>query len=147
AARPVLEARGDLGEELVHDLLRTQERERLPAGVDGAVAAQRDHLLRDPPHRPGLRLRRPDAAVLAQPRCPVRVQRLWVGRVPAELLPRALVPQAGSSSPRNVKPWAARVSLTSSIDFLPKFGIVPSSVSVLDTRSPIVSMPTRFRQL
>ena len=29
----------------------------------------------------------------------------------------------------------------------PKFGIAASSFSVLDTRSPIVSMPTRLRQL
>ena len=41
----------------------------------------------------------------------------------------------------------ASVSLTSSIDFLPKFGIAASSLSVFVTRSPIVSMPTRLRQL
>ena len=41
----------------------------------------------------------------------------------------------------------ASVSLTSSIDFLPKFGIAASSFSDLETRSPIVSMPTRLRQL
>ena len=37
--------------------------------------------------------------------------------------------------------------MTSSIDFLPKFGIAASSASVFETRSPMVSMPTRFRQL
>ena len=37
--------------------------------------------------------------------------------------------------------------MTSSIDFLPKFGIAASSFSVFETRSPIVSMPTRLRQL
>ena len=37
--------------------------------------------------------------------------------------------------------------MTSSIDFLPKFGIAASSFSVFVTRSPIVSMPTRLRQL
>ena len=41
----------------------------------------------------------------------------------------------------------ASVSLTSSIDFLPKFGIAASSFSDLETRSPIVSIPTRLRQL
>src|SRR5579859_379859 len=147
AARPVDEPRRDLGEELVHDLLRPQEGERLAAGVNRALAAERDHLLRDRPHRLRLRLGRADPAVLDQRRRQVRVQRLAMRRVAAELLPRALVPQAGSSSPRNVRPCAASVSLTSSIDFLPKFGIVPSSVSVLETRSPMVSMPTRFRQL
>src|SRR5581483_9250355 len=147
AAGAVLEARRDLGEEVMHDLLRPQVRERLPAGVDRAFPAERDHLLGDRPHGLGLRLRRADPAVLDQRRRQVRVQRLAVRRVAAELLPRALVPQAGSSSPRRVSPWPASVSLTSSIDFLPKFGIVPSSVSVLETRSPMVSMPTRFRQL
>ena len=37
--------------------------------------------------------------------------------------------------------------MTSSIDFLPKFGIAASSPSLFVTRSPIVSMPTRLRQL
>ena len=43
--------------------------------------------------------------------------------------------------------WARSVSTTSSIDFLPKFGIAASSFSDFITRSPIVSMPTRLRQL
>src|SRR5256885_25397 len=50
-------------------------------------------------------------------------------------------------SPRRVRPCVASVSLTSSIDFLPKFGIAASSFSVFTTRSPIVSIPTRLRQL
>src|SRR5438067_1715794 len=50
-------------------------------------------------------------------------------------------------SPRRLRPCCWRVSLTSSIDFLPKFGIAASSFSVFMTRSPIVAMPTRFRQL
>ena len=50
-------------------------------------------------------------------------------------------------SPRSRSPCWPSVSLTSSIDFLPKFGIEASSFSVFVTRSPIVSMPTRFRQL
>ena len=41
----------------------------------------------------------------------------------------------------------ASVSLTSSIDFLPKLGMAASSPSDFVTRSPIVSIPTRFRQL
>jgi hypothetical protein len=46
-----------------------------------------------------------------------------------------------------VRPCCWRVSFTSSIDFLPKFGIAASSFSLFTTRSPIVSMPTRLRQL
>ena len=41
----------------------------------------------------------------------------------------------------------ASVSLTSSIDLRPKLGIAASSFSLLDTSSPIVSIPTRLRQL
>src|SRR5207237_2183074 len=147
AARAVGEARPDVGEELVDDVLRAQVRERLPAGVDVAPPAERDHLLCDRPHGLRLRLGRADAAVLDQRARQVRVERLAVGRVAAELLARAVVPQMAPSSPRSVRPCEASVSLTSSIDFLPKFGIAASSVSVFVTRSPIVSIPTRLRQL
>ena len=37
--------------------------------------------------------------------------------------------------------------MTSSIDFLPKFGIAFSSPSDFETRSPTVWMPARLRQL
>src|SRR3954464_15638039 len=37
--------------------------------------------------------------------------------------------------------------MTSSIDFLPKFGIAASSPSDFETRSPTVWMPARLRQL
>ena len=37
--------------------------------------------------------------------------------------------------------------MTSSIDFLPKFGMAASSPSDFDTRSPTVWMPARLRQL
>src|SRR5262249_23408047 len=48
---------------------------------------------------------------------------------------------------RRLKPRACSVSITSSIDFLPKFGIAFSSASDLEIRSPTVWMPARFRQL
>src|SRR5205085_10832857 len=100
----------------------------------------------------GLRfgLRRLDPTVLDQRRREVRVQRAALRGVTTELLPGAVVPHPrlfGSSPPRSVRPCVASVSLTSSIDFLPKFGIAASSFSVFVTRSPIVSIPTRFRQL
>ena len=67
-----------------------------------------------------------------------------MGRVATQLAAFAPVPH---SAPFRLRPCAASVSLTSSIDFLPKFGIAASSASLLAIRSPIVSMPTRFRQL
>src|SRR5919202_3308088 len=147
AARAVGEARPDLGEELVDDVLGAQVRDRLPARVDVAAPAEGDHLLGDRLDRLRLRLRRPDAPVLDQRAREVGVERLAVRGVAAELLPRAVVPHYGPSSPRRLRPCADSVSLTSSIDFFPKFGIAASSFSVFVTRSPIVSMPTRLRQL
>ena len=44
---------------------------------------------------------------------------------------------------RSASPRACRVSITSSIDFLPKFGIAFSSDSVFETRSPTVWIPAR----
>src|SRR5205814_9560495 len=80
-----------------------------------------------------------------------RVERLAMRGVAAELPSCAAVPHSSEPppplSPRSRRPCVASVSLTSSIDFLPKFGIAASSVSDFITRSPIVSIPTRFRQL
>jgi len=61
------------------------------AGVDVAAASQRDHLLGDRPD--GLRLGhgRLDAAVLDQRTGEVRIGRLAMGRVTAQLLAGALV--------------------------------------------------------
>src|SRR5262249_31611225 len=146
AARPVLEPGGDVGEELVDDVLRAQVGERLPPRVDVALAPERDHLLGDRAHLFRLGDGGLDAAVLEQRARQVGVQRLAVRGVAAQLPTCAVVPHA-PSSPLRLSPWVARVSLTSSIDFLPKLGIAASSFSVFDTRSPIVSMPTRFRQL
>src|SRR5439155_12954332 len=97
----------------------------------------------------GLGRGRPDPAVLDQRARQVRVQRLAVRGVAAQLPAGTPVPhaEAPSSPPRRLRPCVASVSLTSSIDFLPKFGIAASSFSDLVTRSPIVSMPTRLRQL
>src|SRR6188472_1086044 len=148
AARPVGEAGPDVAEELVHDVLRAQERKRLPPRVHAAAPSERDHLLGDRLDLLGLRRGGLDAAVLDQRRREVRVQRLAVRGVAAQLASGPVVPHAeGPSSPRRVSPCVARVSLTSSIDFLPKFGIAASSFSVFVTRSPIVSIPTRLRQL
>ena len=46
-----------------------------------------------------------------------------------------------------VEPASVRVSMTSSIDLRPKFGIAFSSDSDFCSRSPTVWMPARFRQL
>ena len=48
---------------------------------------------------------------------------------------------AAIQSVRSVRPRCERVSITSSIDFLPKFGMAASSPSDFDTRSPTVWMP------
>src|SRR5262249_12455188 len=180
--------------------------DRLAPRRQVAAFAERDHLLGERLDRLCLRCRRLDPAVLDQRARKVRVERLAMRRVAAELLtcavvphdewsfrwhpwmPRSLTPSdartegalglgspsatddaaarrviageaprdvagrptysaAEPSSPRSVSPCAASVSLTSSTDFLPKFGIAASSFSVFTTRSPIVSMPTRLRQL
>src|SRR5262249_41799559 len=147
AARPLGETRRDLGEELVHDVVRAQRRERLTTGVEVAALAERDNLLGERLDRLRLGLRRLDPAVLDQGARQVRVERLAMGGVPPELLAGPGVPHAGSSSPFSVRPCAASVSRTSSIDLRPKFGIAASSDSLFDVRSPIVSMPTRLRQL
>ena len=54
-----------------------------------------------------------------------------MGGVAAELLALAVVTHRPYSSSPRVRPWWS-VSLTSSIDFLPKFGIAASSSSRLD---------------
>src|SRR6266511_4735670 len=119
--------------------------------MEVAALAERDHLFREGLDGLGLRLGRLDPAVLDQRAREVGVERLPVRGVAAEFLACAVVAQRYAprppSSPRKVRPCPARVSLTSSTDFLPKFGMPASSVSVLVTRSPIVSIPTRLRQL
>src|SRR5688500_12449195 len=47
ASRPFCKSRAHVGEQLVHDVLRAQEGERLAAGVEIAAPPQRDHLLGD----------------------------------------------------------------------------------------------------
>src|SRR5205085_28030 len=150
AAGTILEERRNVGEQLVHHVPGAQERRRLPAGVQVAAPRERDHLLGVRPHRLRLGDRRLDPPVLDQRTGKVRVERLAVRRIAAELLPCASVTHQWSPPfppPRRLSPCWASVSLTSSIDFLPKFGIAASSFSDFVTRSPIVSMPTRLRQL
>src|SRR5581483_6046582 len=85
----------------------------------------------------------------------VHQQRLAVSRVTRQLVSVALMahqrPPANSLpkhySLRSPRPQACRVSITSSIDFLPKFGIAASSLSDFETRSPTVWIPARLRQL
>src|SRR3989442_167093 len=67
-------------------------RGRLPTCMEIAAVAERDHLLGERLDRLRLRLGRLDPAVLDQRAGEVRVQRLPVRRVAAELLPRAMVP-------------------------------------------------------
>src|SRR5207248_660964 len=155
AARSVGHPRPDVVEQLVHHLLGAEHGERLTARVKVATPAERDHLLGEGLDGLRLRLGRPDPAVLDERARQVGVQRLAVRRIAAELLPCASVahgyPCSGNPpepfSPRRWRPCCASVSRTSSIDFLPKFGIAASSCSVFITRSPMVSIPTRLRQL
>ena len=86
AARPLGEPRGDVGEEPVHDVVRAKRGERLPAGMEVAALAQRDHLLGERLDGLRLRLGRLDPAVLDQGAREVRVERLAMGGVPPELL-------------------------------------------------------------
>src|SRR6185437_16523184 len=86
AARPVSHTGADVGEQLVHDLLRAEHRERLPSRVEIAAPPERDDLLGERLHRLRLRLGRPDPAVLDQRAREVRVERLAMRRVAAELL-------------------------------------------------------------
>src|SRR4029078_13348375 len=72
-----------------------QDGERLPARMQIAAPAQRDHLLGERLHGLRLRLRRPDPGVLDERARQVRVQRLAVRRVPAELLTCASVAHRG----------------------------------------------------
>src|SRR6478672_628426 len=76
----------DIGEELVHGLLRPQDGERLPARVEVAAPAERDHLLGERLDRLRLRLSCLDPAVLEQRARQVGVERLAMRRVAAELL-------------------------------------------------------------
>src|SRR4029079_5280567 len=112
--------------------------------VGRVLAREGDELLGDRAQLLRLGLGRLDAAVLEEGAAHVGVQRLAMSRVAAQLATLAPMPH---SEPRRLRPCAWSVSLTSSIDFLPKFGIAASSASVLEIRSPIVSMPTRFKQL
>src|ERR687892_212035 len=143
AAGALREAGRHLGEEFVGDRLRAGERDRLTMRGDVAALAERDHLLHDRPHLLGLRLGRPDAAVLDQRARQAGMERPALGGVAPELPAGLAVPHSSLS----VRPWAWSVSETSSIDFLPKLGMAASSFSLFETRSPIVSIPTRLRQL
>src|SRR5512132_851536 len=74
----------------------------------------------------------------------IHEQGLPMGGVPGELAALLGVPHQPA---RRLSPRASRVSLTSSIDLRPKFGIAASSDSDFCTRSPTVWIPARFRQL
>ena len=100
AAGPIREARSDVGEERVDDVVRAKRGERLPSGMEIAALAQRDHLLREGLDRLRLGLGRLDPAVLDQGACEIRVERLAVGGVPPELLAGSLVTHGPSRSPR-----------------------------------------------
>src|SRR5205807_5215551 len=151
-AGPLGVARGDLLEQLVdRELVLTECRQRLPAGVEIALLGQRDQLLDLGLDRLGLRLTGPNALVVDDLLDQVHQQRLAVRGASTELITLALVTHGrdppGGYSLRRPRPRACRVSTTSSIDFLPKLGIALSSDSVFDTRSPTVWIPARLRQL
>src|SRR5215218_1349219 len=152
AAGPPRVARCDLGEQRVHDeLVLPERRERLAAGMQIAALGQRDELLELRLDRLGLRLGRLDPLMLDDLLAEVHEQRLAMRRVAAELVACLLVAHERISSlvqsARRSRPRLCSVSMTSSIDFLPKFGIALSSPSDFEMRSPTVWMPARFRQL
>src|SRR6266536_3793099 len=91
AAGAVDEARRDVGEELVHDVLRPKRRDRLAPGGEVTAATEGDHLLGERLDGFGLRLGRLDPAVLDQRTGEVRVERLAVGGVPPALLAGSLM--------------------------------------------------------
>src|SRR6202011_4716361 len=109
---------------------------------------QRDQLLDLGLDGLGLGLGRHDPLVLDDLLAEVHEQRLAVGAVAAELVFGLLVSHRRSAqSWRRFSPRACSVSITSSIDFLPKLGIAFSSASDFEIRSPTVWIPARLRQL
>ena len=122
---------------------------RAPA-PEVAAAAERDHLLGERLHRLRLRLGRSIRCVdrAEHARFAYSAFRCAESRRASFLCSRALNVVVASRCRRCRRKCGqscrASVSLTSSIDFLPKFGIAASSFSVFITRSPIVSMPTRL---
>jgi hypothetical protein len=76
----------------VHDVVGAKRGERLPAGMEIAALAQRDHLLGERLDRLRLGLGRLDPAVLDQGAREIRVERLAMGGVPPELLAGSSVP-------------------------------------------------------
>ena len=160
AALDVGERGPDHVEEVVGDVLVAQERDRLAPRVQGVLLGEGDRLLRDAARQLGLGGRRLDAPVRQQGRREVRAHRRAVRRGAVELGSGVAVAHDRSpggeervlgarysSSLRRPRPCAARFSLTSSMLFFPKFGMAESSDSVFEMRSPIVSTPTRLRQL
>src|SRR6478609_242516 len=147
ATRTLGVPRSDLLEELVdHALVGVlEDRGRLAARVQVALARERDELLDLRLDRLGLGLAGLDPLVVDDLDAEVGQQRLAMRAVTAELMAGLLM--AHDQSVRSVSPRCERVSMTSSIDFLPKFGMAASSPSDFDTRSPTVWMPARLRQL
>src|SRR3954449_2268828 len=145
AAGPLRVPRRDLLEQLVDDeLVLPQRRERLPARVQVAALGQRDQLLDLGLDRLGLGLGGLDALVVDDLFAEISQERLAVRGAARQLVALALVAHQSS---RRFNPRAASVSTTSSIDFLPKFGMAFSSPSDFEIRSPTVWMPARLRQL
>src|SRR5688572_19014249 len=114
-----------------------------------ALLCKRDQPLELGLHCLRLRLRCLDALVVDHLAAEVHEQRLSVRCITRQLAPLLLVAHGGREAypARSPRPRASRVSLTSSIDLRPKFGIAASSDSDFCTRSPTVWMPARFRQL
>src|SRR3954451_23900544 len=145
AARALRVAWRDLLEQLVDDELVLAERgERLPSRVQVAPLGQRDQLLDLGLDRLGLGLGGLDALMIDHLLAEVSQERLAVRGAPRQLVALALMAHQSS---RRFNPRAASVSTTSSIDFLPKFGMALSSPSDFEIRSPTVWIPARLRQL
>src|SRR3954462_4990727 len=150
AARTLRVARRDLVEQLVDDeLVLAERRQRLTPRVQVAALGQGDQPLDLGLHGLRLRGRGLDPLVVDQLLGQVHQERLAVRRVARQLVPVPLVAHGSGRvyAARRSRPRAFSVSMTSSIDLRPKFGIAFSSDSDFWSRSPTVWMPARFRQL
>src|SRR5262249_10862486 len=137
--------RRELLEQLVYrELVLGERRKRPAAGVEVSLLCQRDELLDLRLDGFGLGVGGLDPLVLDDLLAEVHEQRLAVRAVTAELVACLVV---SHQSWRRLRPRAWSVSITSSIDFFPKFGIAFSSASDFEIRSPTVWIPARFKQL
>src|SRR5262245_13260847 len=153
----LLEAGGDLGEELLDHGGSLQHRRGAAPGVERAPLSERDHPIRPAAQLLGLRIRRTDRLVLQKRRDQIAEERTPVRRRAVQLHPCDAMPHAQavsfsrsrrrrSSSSRGGKfssriprprPISRRMSLISLSDLRPKFLVLSISCSVRWMSSPM----------